>query len=62
MSEEIFAQKNEELTCLMFNIKQDLAKKTDPTLKPSHLKEIKYLIHVCDTKVDMSTPFFRDRS
>ena len=27
------------------NIKQDLARKLDPTLKPSHLKETTYLTH-----------------
>ena len=29
----------------VFNIKQILAKKSDPTLKPRHLKEIKNLTH-----------------
>ena len=47
MPVEISAQKIEDLTCLcsVFNIKQNLAKKLDPTLKPSNLKEITCLTH-----------------
>ena len=43
-------------------MKQNLAKKLDPALKPGHLKEITYLTHFLRTKVqmEMSTPFLRD--
>ena len=43
MSVEFFAQKLEDLTCLL-HIRQKLAKKLDPTLKPSNLKEITCLL------------------
>ena len=42
MSVEFFAQKIEDLTCLCFNIEQNLANKLDPTLNRSHLKETAY--------------------
>ena len=46
MSVEVCAQKIEDLTCCVFNIKQkNLAKTLDPTLKPSNLKEITYITH-----------------
>ena len=44
-SVEIFAQKNENLTCLSSTLSRIVAKKLDPTLKPSPLKEITDLTH-----------------
>ena len=41
----IFRAKNRRSDLSVFNIKQNLAKKLDPTLKPSHLKEVMDLTH-----------------
>ena len=43
----------------MFNIKQNLAKKLDRTLKLSHLKEMTYRSHFY-AKVQKYTPFLSD--
>ena len=40
-----FRAKNRRADLPVFNIEQTLAKKLDPVLKPSHLKEIRYLTH-----------------
>ena len=40
-----FRAKNRRSDLPVFNIKQDLAKKLDPTLKRTRLKEITYLTH-----------------
>ena len=40
-----FRERNRRSDLPVFNIKQNLAKKLDPALKPSHLKEITYLTH-----------------
>ena len=42
---EFFTQKIEDLTCLCSTLSTDLAKKNDPRLKPSNMKEITYLTH-----------------
>ena len=61
MCVEFFAQKIEDLTCLCWiNIKQNLARKLYPTLKPSNLKEMSYLNSFLRTTGQMSTPFLRD--
>ena len=47
----------------VFNIKQNLAKKLDPTLKSSHLNEgVTYLTSFLHTKAQISTPFLRDKT
>ena len=45
MSVEISAQKIKDLNLPVFNIKQNLARKLDPSLKPSNLKELTCLPH-----------------
>ena len=47
----------------VFDIKQNLAKKLDPTLKSSHLNEgVTYLTSFLHTKAQISTPFLRDKT
>ena len=41
----IFRAKNRKSDLPVFNSKQNLAKKMDPTLTPGHFKEIAYLTH-----------------
>ena len=55
-----FTQTFEDLTCLL-NIKWNITPKLDPTLKPSNYKQLRKM-HVFRTKVQMSTPFLRNRS
>ena len=40
-----FRAKSRRSDLPVFNIKQNVAKKLDPTLKPGNLKELKYLTH-----------------
>ena len=42
-----FSAKNRRSDLPVFNIKQNLAEKLDPTLKISRLKEIRFLTHFC---------------
>ena len=55
MSVEIFAQKLKDVTypCSTFS-------RLDATLKPSNLKEIAYFTRCCNTKIQMSTPLWRN--
>ena len=58
-----FAQNDENFTCLCSTLtKHNLAKKLDPTLKPSRLKEISYVSYsFLRTMVQISTPLLRGR-
>ena len=59
MSVEIFAQKIEDLDLPMFNIKQNLAKKLDRTLKTKYFDGMTYLTHFFAQK-SKRTRCFRD--
>ena len=54
-----FRAKNRRSDLPVFVMKQNLAKKLDPTLTPCHLKEITHLDHFYAQK-SVSTPFSRD--
>ena len=57
-----FRAKHRRSDLPMFNIKQNLAKKLDPRLKPSHLKEIAYLTRFYAQKSNLPTPCLRDKT
>ena len=60
-----FSRKKSKISdLLVYNIGQNLAKKLDPALKTAiYLKEISYLTRsYALTKVQMSTPFLRDKT
>ena len=52
-----FHAKNRRSDLPVFNIEQNLARKLDPRLKPSNLKETAYIFSFIRIKVQTSTPF-----
>ena len=56
-----FRAKNRRSDLPVFNIEQNLARKLDPTLKPSNLKGIAYLTHFYAQKARYPRRFLRNR-
>ena len=54
-----FRAKNRRPDLPVFDMKHNLAKKTDPALKPSHLKEITYLTPFTHTSPNVHAVFQR---
>ena len=58
----IFSAKNRKFDLSVFNIRQNLAKILDPTLRQCHLKQNNVSYSFLRTNFQMSTPFLRDNA